>query len=91
MGKSREVKRLTAAQESFLKEYYLYLTDAELGEVLGRSPPNIRKHRQLRGLYRRGVKVKDLLKDKKIFVWMPRSAFKDAEKLDIKNLLQEKI
>ena len=85
--KKRAYKKLTDKDVEFLTNNYLLLSDKKLGWVLGRSEATIRKHRQLIGLSRRNVNIKEVLAEMPIIVWMPRSHFEgtttDLEKLKI--------
>jgi len=78
-------RKMTDEDINFLTDNYLFLSDKKLGELLGRSEQTIRKHRQLLGLKRRGLKVKDVLDDTPIIVWLPRNLFGNLE-IDLENL-----
>jgi hypothetical protein len=81
----RAYKRFSKEDREFLVANYLLLSDKKLAEMLGRSEDNIRKQRQNMGLSRRNAKLKDVLAEMPIIIWLPRDAF-EGKKVDLKNL-----
>jgi hypothetical protein len=83
--KKRAYRRFSKEDREFLKTNYLLLSDKKLAEILGRSEDNIRKQRQNMGLSRRNAKLKNVLAEMPIIIWLPRDAF-EGKKIDLKNL-----
>ena len=72
---ARDYKYFTDEEKLFLKENYLLLSDERLGSIFSRTEANIRKARQLLGLKRRGLDLKEIKATTPIVVWFPRNAF----------------
>jgi len=82
---TRDYKRFSKEDRDFIIDNYLRLSDRKLAQMLGRSEDNIRKQRQIMGLVKRGIKIKDVLAEMPIIIWLPREAF-DGKQVDLKNL-----
>jgi hypothetical protein len=81
----RAYKKFSKEDREFIAVNYLLLSDKKLAKVLDRSEENIRKQRQNMGLSRREYKLKEVLADMPIIIWLPRDAF-EGKKVDLKNL-----
>ncbi len=81
----RAYKRFSKEDREFIAANYMRLSDRKLAEIFGRSEDNIRKQRQIMGLYRRDVDPKEVLAEMPIIIWLPRDAFK-GRKVDLQNL-----
>jgi hypothetical protein len=81
----RAYKKFSKEDREFIAVNYLLLSDKKLAKILDRSEENIRKQRQNMGLSRRKYRLKEVLADMPIIIWLPRDAF-EGKKVDLRNL-----
>ena len=85
MSKKRVYKFFTEDEREFIEKNYLLLSDKKLAEILGRTPDNIRKQRQLMGLNKKGSDFKKSVAEAPIVIWVPRDIF-DSHPIDLNKL-----
>lgn len=65
----RQYIKWSQEANTFVIDNYLYFTDKQLGELLGKSGDSIRKQRQMLGLKRSKKAMQEVLAKMPIIIW----------------------